>query len=392
MSRLGTLGGKLYRGELSYDFVGRRKFWYGITLAVLITALAGLGVRGLYLGIEFQGGAVFTTQPSAPISVEQARETVREASGRDARVQELGSGALRIQVTELTTEQSGETREALAEELGIKAQDLNVELVGPSWGEQMTSKALQGLVVFLILVSVYLAIAFEWRMSVAALVALLHDLIITVGVYAIVGFEVTPGTVVGVLTILGYSLYDTVVVFDKVKEKTQNYTKQTRYTYGELANLGINATVVRSVNTSVVALLPVAALLFIGSGLLGGGMLKDIALSLFVGLAAGTYSSIMIATPVSVDLRLRQPDVKAHDRRILGKRARREAAGEQDGDGSAGNGTGREDEDWDTAPDDEDGAAPEPRAAAPAGAPAEVPRPPAARGGRGRGRASGRRR
>ncbi|MZE78721.1 protein translocase subunit SecF, partial [Streptomyces sp. SID5475] len=354
MSRLGTLGGKLYRGELSYDFVGRRKFWYGITLLVVITALAGLGVRGLYLGIEFQGGAVFTTQPSAPISVEQARETVRETSGRDARVQELGSGALRIQVTELTTEQSGETREALAEELGIAAEDLNVELVGPSWGDQMTTKAIQGLVVFLALVSVYLAIAFEWRMSVAALVALLHDLIITVGVYAIVGFEVTPGTVVGVLTILGYSLYDTVVVFDKVKEKTQSYTKQTRYTYGELANLGINATVIRSVNTSVVALLPVAALLFIGSGLLGGGMLKDIALSLFVGLTAGTFSSIMIATPISVDLRLRQPDVKAHDRRVLGKRARREAAGEQDGaDGPAGEDTGREDEDWETGAEDE---------------------------------------
>ncbi|MCC5034017.1 protein translocase subunit SecF [Streptomyces sp. WAC 00631] len=394
MSRLGTLGGKLYRGELSYDFVGRRKFWYGITLLVVITALAGLGVRGLYLGIEFQGGAVFTTQPSAPISVEQARETVREASGRDARVQELGSGALRIQVTELTTEESGETREALAEQLGIEAQDLNVELVGPSWGDQMTTKALQGLVVFLALVSVYLAIAFEWRMSVAALVALLHDLIITVGVYAIVGFEVTPGTVVGVLTILGYSLYDTVVVFDKVKEKTQNYTKQTRYTYGELANLGINATVIRSVNTSVVALLPVAALLFIGSGLLGGGMLKDIALSLFVGLAAGTFSSIMIATPISVDLRLRQPDVKAHDRRVLGKRARREAAGEQDGaDGPAGEDTGREDEDWETGAEDETDGTPEPQAAAPAGAAsADVPRPPAARGGRGRGRASGRRR
>ncbi|MEU4684183.1 protein translocase subunit SecF [Streptomyces xinghaiensis] len=394
MSRLGTLGGKLYRGELSYDFVGRRKFWYGITLLVVITALAGLGVRGLYLGIEFQGGAVFTTQPSAPISIEQARETVREASGRDARVQELGSGALRIQVTELTTEQSGETREALAEELGIEAKDLNVELVGPSWGDQMTTKAIQGLVVFLALVSVYLAIAFEWRMSVAALVALLHDLIITVGVYAIVGFEVTPGTVVGVLTILGYSLYDTVVVFDKVKEKTQNYTKQTRYTYGELANLGINATVIRSVNTSVVALLPVAALLFIGSGLLGGGMLKDIALSLFVGLAAGTFSSIMIATPISVDLRLRQPDVKAHDRRVLGKRARREAAGEQDGaDGPAGEDTGREDEDWETGAEDEADGAPGPRAAAPAGATsADVPRPPAARGGRGRGRASGRRR
>ncbi|WP_461028444.1 protein translocase subunit SecF, partial [Streptomyces sparsus] len=329
MSRIGELGGKLYRGEAAFDFISRRKIWYAVSVLLIAISLGGLLGKGLFMGVEFQGGAVFTTPPTQ-LTVEEARETAESASGNEARVQRLGSDALRITVTGLDTDTSNSTREALAEELGIATADLDAELVGPSWGEQMTSKALTGMVIFLVLVSVYLAIAFEWRMAVAALVALLHDLVITVGVYALVGFEVTPGTVVGVLTILGYSLYDTVVVFDKVSENTRTLDKQNRRTYPELANLGLNSTLVRSVNTSIVALLPVAGLLFIGAGLLGGGMLKDIALSLFVGLTAGTYSSIMIATPVVVDLKNRDPEVKAHDRRVLAKRAARGGAEEGD--------------------------------------------------------------
>ncbi|SFD37554.1 protein translocase subunit SecF [Streptomyces aidingensis] len=329
MSRFGTLGAKLYRGEVSYDFVGRRKFWYAITVLLVIVSLTGLGVRGLFMGVDFEGGAVFTTPSDTSISQADARKVVGDTVGRDARVQELGSGSVRVQVTELSTEQSAEVRAALAEEAGVEAEDVNAELVGPSWGEQMTDKALRGVIIFLALVTLYLAIAFEWRMALGALVALAHDLVITIGVYAFVGFEVTPGTVVGLLTILGYSLYDTVVVFDKVKEKTASVTKQTRFTYAELANQGINATAVRSVNTSIVALLPVGGLLFIGTGLLGGGMLKDIALSLFIGLAAGTFSSIFIATPVVVDFRLRDPEIRAHDRRIMAKRAERAERGEE---------------------------------------------------------------
>ncbi|MEE1939057.1 protein translocase subunit SecF [Streptomyces sp. TRM 70361] len=396
MSRFGDLGGKLYRGEASYDFVGRRRLWYGVTLLLVVVSLAGLGIRGLFMGIEFQGGAVFTTPPAVEMSAEEARETALETSGNEARVQELGNGALRIQVTGLDTEQSERTRTALADELGLETQKLDTELVGPSWGDQMSSKAIQGLAVFIVLVSIYLAVAFEWRMAVGAMVALMHDLIVTIGVYAIVGFEVTPGTVVGILTILSYSLYDTVVVFDKVKEKTQGVLKQNRHTYGELANLGINATVVRSVNTSVVALLPVAALLFIGTGLLGGGMLKDISLSLFIGLTAGTFSSIFIATPVLVDLRLREPEIKAHDRRVLAKRAKGGT------DGTDGESAEETDDTRETVPDarsggDGAGGVPAPAASA-AGAPAsggpapQRPRPPASRGGRGRGRPSGRRR
>lgn len=324
MSRLGTLGAKLHRGETVYDFVGRRKVWYGVTLLLVVTSLAALGVRGLTLGIDFQGGAVFTTPPTS-VSVEDAREIAEDTSGRSADVQELGSGALRIQVTGVGTDESGETREALADEIGVKTQQVNADLVGPSWGDQVTDQAVKGILIFLALVTLYLAMAFEWRMAVGALVALVHDLVVTVGVYALVGFEVTPGTVVGMLTILGYSLYDTVVVYDKVKEKTKNLTKQDRHTYAELANLGVNMTVVRSVNTSVIALLPVAALLFIGSGLLGGGTLRDIALPLFIGLAAGTLSSIVLATPVATELKLREPAIKDHDRRILARRARMDA-------------------------------------------------------------------
>ncbi|OEU96697.1 protein translocase subunit SecF [Streptomyces oceani] len=392
MSRLGEVRRKLARGETDYDFVGNRKRWYAVTVLLVIIALAGLGVRGLQMGIDFQGGAVFTT-PSTQLSVEDARGIAEKTSGQEAEVQQLGGDVLRIQVTGLDTEESGETRAALADEMGIAAEKINAELVGPSWGDQMTEKAFQGILIFLALVSVYLAITFEWRMAIAALVALLHDLAITVGVYAIVGFEVTPGTVVGILTILGYSLYDTVVVFDRVTSNTRHFEKQQRHTYGELANMGVNGTMVRSINTSVVALLPVGALLFIGSGLLGGGTLKDISLSLFIGLTAGTWSSVMIATPVTVDLKFRDPAVQEHTRRVLGRRAKASAGRTSDAGGAA------PEDAHDDEPVDEDA---EPRDAQeePAGvggqraAPERRPstrRQPAARN-RNRGRPSGKRR
>ena len=220
----------------------------------------------------------------------------------------------------------------------------------------------------MVLVVIYLAIAFEWRMAVAALIALIHDLTITVGVYALVGFEVTPGTVIGLLTILGYSLYDTVVVFDGLKESTKDITKQTRFTYSEIANRVINGTLVRSINTTVVALLPVAGLLFIGGGVLGAGMLNDISLSLFVGLAAGAYSSIFIATPLVADLKEREPQMKALKKRVLAKRAQAAGQGRPVGDDPRATTT------CDDEPDDADAAVVGP---AP---PARVPR------GRGRGR------
>ncbi|MFC9607321.1 protein translocase subunit SecF [Streptomyces niveus] len=379
MSRLGDLGARLYRGEVGYDFVGKRKFWYAISILITIAAIAGLAVRGLNMGIEFKGGAVFNT-PKTSISVAAAQDHAEKASGHDAIVQKLGNGGLRIQVTELNTAQADKVQTQLAKDLNIPQEKINADLVGPSWGNQIANKAWTGLGIFMILVVIYLAIAFEWRMAVAALIALIHDLTITVGVYALVGFEVTPGTVIGLLTILGYSLYDTVVVFDSLKEGSKDITKQTRFTYSEIANRSINSTLVRSINTTVVALLPVAGLLFIGGGVLGAGMLNDISLSLFVGLAAGAYSSIFIATPLVADLKEREPSIRALKKRVLAKRKAAAAKGEAPDYSDEG-----PDEPRDAEPDDRE----IPERDLP---PAAVVAGPRSHGGRGRGRPSGKRR
>ncbi|MET9699137.1 protein translocase subunit SecF [Streptomyces sp. NPDC006529] len=341
MSKLGDLGAKLYRGEVGYDFVGKRFLWYGISILITITAIVALAVQGLNMGIEFRGGAVFTT-PKTSVSLAKATESATKASGHQALVQKLGTGGLRIQISDLDPSASTEVKKQLATDLSVNAADINSDQVGASWGEEIANKAWTGLGVFMVLVVIYLAIAFEWRMAIAALVALIHDLTITVGIYSLVGFEVTPGTVIGLLTILGYSLYDTVVVFDGLKEGSKDITKQTRWTFSEVANRSINGTLVRSINTTVVALLPVGALLFIGGGFLGAGMLNDISLSLFVGLAAGAYSSIFIATPLVVDLKEREPAMKALKKRVLAKRASAEAKGESADDFTEEPGDGTE--------------------------------------------------
>ncbi|MGW0533788.1 protein translocase subunit SecF [Streptomyces sp. NPDC003032] len=374
MSKLGNLGARLYRGEVGYDFVGKRKIWYAVSILITITAIVGLAVRGLNMGIEFEGGAVFNT-PKTSVSVAQAEEAAEKASGHDAIVQKLGDNAMRIQIAGVDIDKSDQIKQALAEDLDVKADDINADLVGPSWGEQIAAKAWQGLAIFMVLVVIYLAIAFEWRMALAALIALIHDITITVGVYALVGFEVTPGTVIGLLTILGYSLYDTVVVFDSLKEQSKDITKQTRFTYSEIANRSINGTLVRSINTTVVALLPVAGLLFIGGGVLGAGMLNDISLSLFVGLAAGAYSSIFIATPLVADFKEREPQLKALKKRVFAKRAAAAAKGES----AEAPEFEDDDEPQDGVPDDTAPAVVGPRAQ------------PASRS-RGRGRPSGKRR
>ncbi|MGW5973253.1 protein translocase subunit SecF [Streptomyces sp. NPDC055186] len=328
MSKLGGLGARLHHGEVGYDFIKSREIWYGISLLITVLAVVGLAVRGLHMGIEFQGGAVFTTPKNMSASVAQAETYAEEASGHDVIVQKLGDGSLRIQITAIDTGASDKIKRELSQDLKVDPEQINADLVGPSWGEQIAAKAWLGLGIFLFLVVIYLAVAFEWRMAVAAFIALIHDITITVGIYALVGFEVTPGTVIGLLTILGYSLYDTVVVFDSLKEQTRDITQQTRWTYSEIANRSINSTLVRSVNTTVVALLPVGALLFIGGGVLGAGMLNDISLSLFVGLAAGAYSSIFIATPLVADLKEREPSMRTLKKRVLAKRAQGTDTGE----------------------------------------------------------------
>jgi len=249
-------------------------------------------------------------------------------------VQLIGTDKVRVQTGILKPGQSAAIQDALAAKFGVVANDVDYQLIGPSWGAEITKKALYGLFGFLIVVVLYLALAFEPKMAIAAIVAVIHDVFITVGIYALVGFEVTPATVIGFLTILGYSLYDTVVVFDKVRENTRTIAGGSRMTYSQAANLAVNQTLVRSFNTSVIALLPVGSILFVGAGLLGAGTLKDLSLALFIGLATGTYSSIFIATPILAALREREPAMKALAKRV-GQRSSKESvevsAGNSDG-------------------------------------------------------------
>jgi preprotein translocase subunit SecF len=316
---MGSLGNRLYRGEVSYDFVGRRKRWYAVSAVILLLSVIALLFFRLTLGIEFRGGAEFRVA-SPEATEETVLETVQDAGiAGEIRVQQVGNDTIRVQTEKLTTEESQEVSAALAERFDVNRDDVSSQLIGPSWGEDISKKAVRALVFFLVLVVVFLSLYFEWKMAVAAMLALLHDLVITVGIYALIGFEVTPATVIGFLTILGYSLYDTVVVFDKVRENTQGLAGGSRMTYSGAANLAVNQTIVRSINTSVVALLPIGAILFAGVVLLGAGPLKDLSLALFVGVAAGTYSSIFIATPLLASLKEREPAMQALARRVAAR-------------------------------------------------------------------------
>ena len=316
---MSNLGQRLYSGESSIDFVGNRRRWYVISAIILIVAIGALLFRGLNLGIEFRGGADFSL-PNATCSVEDARAVAESSTGAQAIVTETASGTVRVQTETLTPEESIVLGGELAAACGISPSDVKTQVVGPTWGAEISKKALQGLIVFILLVMVFLSIYFEWRMAIAALIALLHDLVITVGIYALTGLEVTPATVIGFLTILGYSLYDTVVVFDKVKENTRGITGQAMQTYSEAANLAVNQTLMRSINTSIVALLPVLAIIVVGAGFLGAGTLLDLAVALAIGMAVGTYSSIFIATPFLVSLKEVQPEMKALRSRVLARR------------------------------------------------------------------------
>jgi preprotein translocase subunit SecF len=331
MSRRASLGDRLYRGESGIDFVGRRRTWFIVSGVLILISLAALGFRGLNLGIEFQGGAVFSV-PNATCSVPDARDAASGTVGGDVIVTETGAGIIRVQTPPVDPAQSLEISRVLADTCGVAATDITTQVVGPTWGAEITSKGIQALIVFLVLVTIFLAIYFEWRFAVAALVALVHDIVLTVGIYAISGLQVTPATLIGFLTILGYSLYDTVVVFDKVKEDAKGITAQSVMSYPEAANRAVNQVLVRSINTSITSLLPVLAIIVVGAGLLGAGTLLDLAVALAVGMIAGVYSSIFIATPVAVVLKMRQPDIKALDNRVAARRggAGRRAAESQE--------------------------------------------------------------
>jgi preprotein translocase subunit SecF len=253
--------------------------------------------------------------------VEDARTVADEATGAETIVTETGAGIIRVQTPPVDAAKSQEVAQALATSCGVPATDISVQVVGPTWGAEITAKGIQALLVFLVLVTLFLAIYFEWRFAVAALIALAHDIILTVGIYAITGLQVTPATLIGFLTILGYSLYDTVVVFDKVKEDTKGITAQSVVSYPEAANRSVNQVLVRSINTTITSLLPVLAIIVVGAGLLGAGTLLDLAVALAVGMFVGVYSSLFIATPVAVMLKMQQPDIKALDARVAARRA-----------------------------------------------------------------------
>jgi len=320
------LGKELYTGEKSFDFVGRRMLWYAVSAVVLVAVVLGVSLQGINLGIDFTGGTRYTVTVAQ--ADQELADDLRTAVGDTAveaadgaTVRTAGGKSIVIETKAIpdNSEADDSIMEAITKTADVAEDDVSRTGIGPSWGQRVASKAALALGIFLVGVVLFIWIYFrEWKMSVAAVVALLHDVVITVGVYAIVGFEVTPATVTGFLTILGYSLYDTVVVFDKVKENTRNLS-QKKQTYAAAANLAINQTLVRSVNTSIIGLLPVVAILYVSTVQLGTSSLKDISLVLFVGMAVGTYSSIFIATPLLVHLKSKEKDVVDADKRAAAR-------------------------------------------------------------------------
>lgn len=327
MASLVKFGNDLYTGARSFDFVGRRRIWYIIAAVfVLISIVVPVLRGGFVFGIEFRGGSEFQiagveAEPDQQLAIDTVTEVVSDASPRVSLVGDEANRSMRVQTEQLDADESGEVRQALAEAFDVPRENVTASFVGPSWGADISAAAIRALIVFVVLAAVFMWIYFRtWKMAVAANAALVHTMIITVGVYGIFGFEITPSAVIGFLTILGYALYDSVVVFDKVRENTAEDNESSTRTFGESVNLAVNQTLVRSINTGVIAALPVAAILFVGAYLLGAGTLRDIALALFIGVIVGTYSTIFIAAPLYAQLRQNEPAIKERTKRVLALR------------------------------------------------------------------------
>ena len=322
-----TLGNDLYTGKRSVPVVPQRRRFYLVSLAVMIFAVLGLVTQGLNLGLEFRGGSEFRVATTAtPDDYEQtARTAVGAGEGeRGVNVTLVGNNTVRVQTERLSDTDSQQVRTDLAEAFGVAESEVSGTFIGPSWGASVLGQALRALVIFLVAVALLMSIYFRnWKMAAAALIALAHDMIITVGIYAWSGFEVSPATMIGFLTVLGYSLYDTVVVFDKVRENTNEAFANGRLTFAQAANLAVNQTMVRSINTTVIGLLPITAVLAVGAVFLGPGVLLDLSLVLFVGILIGAYSSIFIATPLLVTLRKRDASVVELDKKAARYQARK---------------------------------------------------------------------
>jgi preprotein translocase subunit SecF len=343
---------RLYTGTGAFDIIGKRKRWYLAIGLLFVVCVASIGFRGFNLGIDFEGGTQIQ-MPSVgvhgPIQADRVQTAFRDALGHPAEtVQVVGTGnsqSVQIRSETLNPSEVSKVKQSLFTELqplGVggqpSVQAISDTAVSGTWGGEITRQALIGLGVFLILVTIFLGAYFERWMAVSALVALIHDVVVTAGIYSIIGFEVTPSTVIGLLTILGFSLYDTVVVFDKVRENTRGLLGLTRRTYPEAANLAVNQTLMRSINTAVIALLPVLGLLVVGAGLLGVGQLQDLALVQLTGMLAGVVSSIFLATPLLVDFKMRDPRYRAHAEKVRMRREQKtgshsdRAGGDQDED------------------------------------------------------------
>jgi preprotein translocase SecF subunit len=321
---------RLYTGTGAFDVIGRRRLWYGISGALVAVAILSIILRGFTFGIDFKGGTTVSF-PRGSAQTAQVSDVFRKAIGKDPEsVVIVGNGAsatVQIRSETLTNDQTAKLRTALFDAFQPKGTDgkpskqaISDSAVSETWGGQITKKALIALVVFLALVSLYITVRYERYMAISALTCMCFDLTVTAGVYSLVGFEVSPATVIGLLTILGFSLYDTVIVFDKVEENTHGFQHTTRRTFAEQANLAINQTFMRSINTSLIGVLPVAALMVVAVWLLGVGTLKDLALVQLVGILVGTYSSIFFATPLLVTLRERTELVRGHTRRVVRRR------------------------------------------------------------------------
>jgi preprotein translocase subunit SecF len=318
MASFSKFGNDLYTGARSFNIIGRRRIWFSIAAVLILICIIVPVFKGFNFGIEFRGGSQFTvsdagTNPTTAAAIKAVEKLV---PGEVPTATVVGGTSVQISTDQLTPGKTDDVQAALAHAYNVPENHVAASFIGATWGADITQQAVTALIAFLILAILFMALYFRtWKMSVAAITALLHDLVIVAGVYAILGFEVTPDAVIGFLTILGYSLYDTVVVFDKIRENTREDGEKSVRTFSESVNLAVNQTLVRSINTSVVALLPVAAILFIGAALLGAGTLRDISLALFVGILSGTYSTIFVAAPLYALLREGEPEIKKRTQR-----------------------------------------------------------------------------
>lgn len=336
---------RLYTGTGAFEVVGRRKLWYGISGGIVTIAILSIIVRGFTFGIDFKGGTTVSF-PRGDVKVTEVEEVFHKTLGSDPEsVVTVGNGAsatVQIRSKTLSNAQTEKLRDALFDAFHPKGADgkpskkaISDAAVSETWGGQITKKAVIALVVFLVLVAIYITVRYERYMTISAIAAMVFDLTVTAGVYALVGFEVTPATVIGLLTILGFSIYDTVIVFDKVEENTNGFQHTTRRTFAEQANLAVNQTFMRSINTSLISVLPVVALMVVAVWLLGVGTLKDLALVQLIGIIVGTYSSIFFATPLLVTLRERTDLVRTHTRRVLKRRGAASPAAAEQGEDTA---------------------------------------------------------